>query len=488
MDRTISPQETLTLFKNTIYDNYLNLFKEYQDRNLAYKQTSYAIENLLRNDNFRTFTTNSNSVDFSNPQYYSDLILEYFTDTILSYVPEEPLKRNLFNAMVTTLNNYGKPQVIGALNGVMKSNNYDSFSRFSNKDKSINYRKILEDTLPRKDMAQMISNTIMDSIILEKQAEHIQARLQQLHPNKVDNLQINPQTINLCKQHVQSGEQLTFKRCDYSVGNDLYASIDMGNKRKNQEDSVIILNHPKNPDFKMLVVADGAGGSDAGELASSYITSHMTEWFESLDSRYFAAENIGHLRQQFELEIQNMNKNLYQTYKGKAYSTFVGAIVADKETLISNVGDSRAYAYAQGNLQQITEDDSFAYNLWKQGKIKEKSHIRFHQQSNIITKAMGFQEDVTPSTTTLSNASYDSLLLFSDGLTDCLSDRQIMAITRSTSPKDLAKALVNAALANDSVNNSLNPDEYENHIRAGKDNTTAAVYDNRANKSKDEGR
>ena len=80
------------------------------------------------------------------------------------------------------------------------------------------------------------------------------------------------------------------------------------------------------------------------------------------------------------------------------------------------------------------------------------------------------------------NNSYKSLMLFSDGVTDCLSDAQLMAITKSTSPKDLAKAIVDKALTTESKLEDSKLGEWYNDydlvIPAGKDNTTAAVYHN----------
>ena len=70
-------------------------------------------------------------------------------------------------------------------------------------------------------------------------------------------------------------------------------------------------------------------------------------------------------------------------------------------------------------------------------------------------------------------------MLFSDGVTDCLSDSQLYAITRNTDPKYLAKAIVNNALTNESYRPDLGDNaDYRSHISAGKDNTTAAVYRN----------
>lgn len=481
------------IVKNIIYDTYLDFQKKFQDSDKAYEQTILALKNLLKNDTYNAFAKTDNIRQtllsaFPYPEDCTETILNDFVDIMFKTYPQSTSQRTLFEAMEVTYNSHDKEQVIYALNTALKRGNFNGFSKFHNGNKNIDYRRRLLDFVSSEDILNIITSMVTNHIITEKEFQEISQNIGKQYANQINNFQINPAAFNKCKQDILQGKQITFQRQDYSLGNDLYASIDMGNKRKNQEDSVIILNHPQNPEFKMLVVADGMGGLAYGEKASYAITSQITNWFESLDPQYFASQNIGYLKQYFEQEIQNINKDLYNTYRGNSSSTFVGAIVADKETIISHVGDSRAYIYAQGKLHQLTEDDSLCYDLWKAGYIVQKDDIRFHKSSNQVRKGMGIDKYVIPTTSIISNSKYDTLLLFSDGITDCLSDTQIMAITSSTSPKDLAKTLVDTAKNNHSYQYHLDPNEYNTHIPGGKDNTTAAVYDKRSKNSREEGR
>lgn len=486
-------QNPQIVLRDLIYYTYLASLKKYPDSRKAYEKTIFALENLLENHNYNAFTRTDNirktlMTTFPDTEDAIDVILDNFIDTMLQDSPTVENQIPLFNAMLVTNNSRGKTQVLTALKSVLNKKDYSYFSRYHNGNQDRNYRQKLITSLSVQDIVDIIASMMLDSIITEKEYQYISQNIGKQYANQISNFQINPNAFNQCKKDIIEGKQINFKRCNYSLGNDLYASIDMGNKRTNQEDSVIILNHPQNPNFKMLVVADGMGGLACGEKVSSFVTSQITKWFESLSPQYFASQNIEYLRQCFNQEIQNISKDIYHTYRGNASSTFVGAIVADEKTLISNVGDSRAYIYSQGELHQLSEDDSVSYDLWKNGIIHQKDDIRFHKQSNIVTKGMGFTEELTPTTSIISNSDYDTLLLFSDGITDCLSDYQIMAITRSTSPKNLAKALVDAAQNNNSRQNHLNFDEYNNYIPGGKDNSTAAVYDKRSKNSREEGR
>lgn len=478
------------VLKQIIYDTYVAFFNEFKDTNKAYQKTISTLQSLLKNSNYSAFPSVANiqqtlMENFSNPEDCTKIILDDVIDTIIQN--QDSNLTDLANAIIVTNNSHGKKQVIVALNDVIKIGDYNRFSRYYGESRRINYRDTLQKSFSPQDISNIITGTITNSIIAEKQSENATYRIGTQYANQISNLQINSSIFNQCRQDILEGKQIRNKRSDYSLEN-MYASIDFGNNRQNQEDSVIILNHPLNPNFKMLVVADGMGGMADGEKVSSYITSCITRWFESINSEYFMTQNLNALKQCFEQEIQNINQMLYATYKGNSSSTFVGAIVTEKETIISHVGDSRAYIYSQGKLHQLTEDDSLCYSYWKNGMIQQKDDIRFHKDSNKTTKGMGLSENVVPTTSIISNSDYDTLLLFSDGITDCLSDSQIMVITSTTPTKDLAKTLVDNAKATDSMQTHLNPNEYYNFIEGGKDNTTAAVYDNHVNNPRNEER
>ena len=84
---------------------------------------------------------------------------------------------------------------------------------------------------------------------------------------------------NNCKKDVLEKTQLEKKEVEYSIGKTLYAASNKG-KRLKQEDSVIILEHPKNSEIKLIAVADGIGGHLDGDLASNYAIKRLIEWFE----------------------------------------------------------------------------------------------------------------------------------------------------------------------------------------------------------------
>jgi len=259
---------------------------------------------------------------------------------------------------------------------------------------------------------------------------------------------------------------------DAHVGN-MYASTRIGKVRENQEDAVLIMQHPEIDDFKMMVVADGMGGRGNGEIASSIIVKEMKKWFEELNVNYYSNPDV--IEKGWGYIIKDISKMVYQETKGGG-STLVAAITCKDKTVIANVGDSRAYKFENQRLEQITEDDSPVYHLWKKGKIKEKDDMRFHKRSNIIERYMGM-DDIVPLITGIERSI--PVILCSDGVTDCLSDDQISATILDTDVKELARALVNKALSTESkARKGLRTGfwgAYCNLIPAGKDNATVAV-------------
>lgn len=314
--------------------------------------------------------------------------------------------------------------------------------------------------------AQDLRNRIQNGLLAAIQAKHPEVR----------DAKVNPDVLTIGMMQASQEEWKFVKQRDLDVGRGLHASADIGNYRKNQEDSIVVMQHPQIPDFKLMVVSDGMGGLEDGELASSYIVQQVSKWFSSLPPQFFKSNNTNALRQHFEAVIRELNKRIYEVNKGKDErekmgATFCGAIVTQKQTIISNVGDSRAYKYERGQLEQITEDDSLVYSLHKKKMLPgSKDDLRFNPMSNCITQGMGLDAEVTPRSKVIPNASYDCLLLMSDGVSDCLSDEQIKVITMNTDRKTLARTLIEAAKG------GLAEEDRDSRVKYGKDNATIALY------------
>lgn len=143
------------------------------------------------------------------------------------------------------------------------------------------------------------------------------------------------------------------------------------------------------------------------------------------------------------------------------------------KTLLANVGDSRAYIYKDGEITQVTKDDSKVQILYDRGEISSKEEMRFNRDSNQINKVLGFPGHDKPTFTVLDNQEYDSLMIVSDGVSDYLSEDDIKIICEKTPREELAKSLTKAA----NYKRSKGPDKpgYYDVRNGGDDNATSAV-------------
>lgn len=270
---------------------------------------------------------------------------------------------------------------------------------------------------------------------------------------------------------------------EISLEDGFSASTDIGKYRKNQEDAVLLIKDKENPNLKMMVVADGMGGLSRGELASNAIVKELKNWFENLselqkDAFYNSTERARYtLLNEIEFELQPLVQ--WETMQ-QGGSTLVCAIIGKEDTLVANVGDSRAYIVKDNKLIQVSREDTVAQSNLEKGHTPDKEASRFDEESNILLQDIGMDRNMLkePFVKVIKNSDYDMLLLFTDGVTDCLSDDDIVAVCKNTDIKNLSKKITEKAISHDSIL----PEKYENYtglntyIPGGKDNATTAIY------------
>ena len=275
-----------------------------------------------------------------------------------------------------------------------------------------------------------------------------------------------------CKEEVLSKVQLSKKHTEYSVGKTLFATSDRGRKAY-QDDSVIILEHPNNKNIKLLAVADGVGSTIDGNLASNHVIKKLIEWFENIEEIdiYKTKQNLQNM---LKYVLKDLRANIH------AATTLSAAIVLENKTLIANIGDSRIYTIKNNKLNQRTRDDTQVQDLIEKGTILSKEEARFHKASNILLTAIAFYPEDYHIKYKIINNDYDKLLITTDGVTKCLTTKQIENIINTTNNAEITKKIVKAAIELDSYLESIikeqSEEEYNTVIKGGCDNTTAAVY------------
>ena len=262
---------------------------------------------------------------------------------------------------------------------------------------------------------------------------------------------------------------LKFKQSDIFT-----ALTNKGTIRTKNEDYVTSITHPFNNKFKLLAVADGVGGNSKGEYASKFVINELEQWFTNIPLvTLYSSIKTAELLYKVIIDINN-RLYLSEYNKSNCGTTLTCAIITDKETLIANIGDSRAYAIINNELKQLTKDDSLVWYYYEQGKLT-KDELRYHTQSNLITKCIGHKYNVKPTILKIGNNIYSGLILFTDGITDCLSDDRIKFIINRKHKNNIANQLIKEAVFKKQHNKVPLGLNFHNII-PGKDNASVALY------------
>ncbi len=209
---------------------------------------------------------------------------------------------------------------------------------------------------------------------------------------------------------------------------------DTGRRRRRNEDTYVVAP-------PLFAVADGMGGAQAGEVASRLAASAL----EGGDSDGLEGPA------RIDALIQEANRRVFDRASTDPSASGMGttmtvAVVEGMTVAIGHVGDSRAYLVRGERMEQLTEDHSLVNELLKSGKLsEEEAHV--HPQRSVITRAVGTDPDVDVDGFTIEGEEGDVFLLCSDGLTDMVSDEEILELVHANRDHlDRAvKALVAAA-------------------------------------------
>lgn len=198
-----------------------------------------------------------------------------------------------------------------------------------------------------------------------------------------------------------------------------------------------------------MLVADGMGGLNAGEVASRITVDSVQEYFRGINPSKLAQEGIADILKTAILhahqEILNYSKINPDT-EGMGTTAVLVQIIEDYANIAWS-GDSRCYLYRNRELIQLTKDHSYVQSLLDEGKIN-KTQAFYHPQSNIITQSLG-DENRPPKPDFVQEKLYDGdiLLVCSDGLNAMLEDHTIAEIIEESRAdlSETANKLIEAA-------------------------------------------
>lgn len=220
---------------------------------------------------------------------------------------------------------------------------------------------------------------------------------------------------------------------------------DVGRVREHNEDSAFVAPY-------VALVADGVGGAEAGEVASAtaaYVVS-------AIALARFGDPPDEVLREAVATARLSLRSGVREEPARSGMATTLTAVVTDgRRVLLGHVGDSRAYAFRGGHLEQVSVDHTYVQLLVASGRL-DRSEVPTHPWRNVVLRSLQASPDSDLEDLDLVElelAPGDRLMLCSDGLSDLVGEERMAEVLTLTDPHSAAAVLTHAALAAGGVDN-----------------------------------
>lgn len=231
----------------------------------------------------------------------------------------------------------------------------------------------------------------------------------------------------------------------------MFGRSDIGCVRKNNEDRFLV-----DQQLGLCLLADGMGGHGHGDVAAELAVQASHHFLAASRDRFdvtwpFGYDNTRSLDENRLVNaVQLANRHVWSAIKTRPEwagmgSTIIAVTVEGDRSVIGSVGDSRVYLLRDGQLLQLTVDDSWVGDLVRDGALTEQA-ARSHSMRNVLTQAVGARRELHVHTSELSLLDGDVLLLASDGIYGVVEPTTMRSILYSyPDVKEAAEHLVTAA-------------------------------------------
>ena len=229
-----------------------------------------------------------------------------------------------------------------------------------------------------------------------------------------------------------------------------FAKTDVGKVRKMNQDYYYI-----SEDETLYILADGMGGYTGGEIASKLATIAAVKYI----NEHFNKNNDYEKEEILEIiynAIEYANKEVYKKAQSNEELDQMGTtievcLIYRNRAYLGHVGDSRIYRIRKGIMRKITTDHSYVQTLVEDGTIT-KEEAEHHPKKNMLVKAMGCEGNVNADVMVKGFQKDDIILICSDGLTNMISEEEILSIINNDTEK-AADILINKANENGGLDN-----------------------------------
>ena len=204
----------------------------------------------------------------------------------------------------------------------------------------------------------------------------------------------------------------------------IFGKSDIGLKRETNQDC--FYSECMDENFAFVIVCDGMGGVNGGGTASKIAVDSIKN---QIKNSYNKDLNSSTIRSLLESAVYNANMAIYQKQQEDPLlngmgTTVVVSIILGNHLYTAHIGDSRAYIISNNNINQITTDHSIVQQMVDKGEIT-KEEAMHHPRKNLITRALGVDQEVPADYIEKELYPSDILILCTDGLSNYISEEEI---------------------------------------------------------------
>lgn len=223
----------------------------------------------------------------------------------------------------------------------------------------------------------------------------------------------------------------------------IFSKIDIGKMRSSNQDAYFTGELSDGSVF--AVVCDGMGGANAGNIASESAVKIISEYILKSYRTNMGSSDLEKMLinaiSSANIEIYDMSlKSLELSGMG---TTVVVSVMRGNTAVIAHVGDSRAYLI-NDDIKQLTRDHSVVQSLVEKGELTP-NEAKVHPRKNVITRALGAEENVMCDSDIISIKDGETLLLCTDGLSNFIESTEMLNIFKNEKIEDVAEILVDTA-------------------------------------------
>lgn len=206
----------------------------------------------------------------------------------------------------------------------------------------------------------------------------------------------------------------------------IVAKTDKGRIRDSNQDAYAVGEFPD--EVAWAIVCDGMGGAAGGNIASALAVKVISD---KINASYNTQMRDASIKNMLDSALVAANIEVYDLAYSKSElkgmgTTVVCAIVRGDQAYIAHAGDSRAYVLTDGQLRQVTTDHSVVQDLLSSGKITP-DEAKNHPNKNLITRAVGVDKNISIDFDQVDLMPDDTLILCTDGLSNYVSDDEMMS-------------------------------------------------------------